>query len=176
MWYGGSGASSEVIGYATSPDGLSWSKYVGNPVLGAGLPGSWDQFGVDCPRVIIDGSLYKMWYDGRGQEGGGIGYAYSEIPTPAFPGWVLMESGGDFGYSLNEDDSVYFLSFWPVWYYNFTTGVWYSEGPVDWFYVDWPFYHESDTGDLWFVLPPESGLWVYHFSTGEWELLPQIMP
>ena len=40
------------------------------------------------------------------------------VPAPAFPGWVWMESGGDFGYSLEEDDLLYFVSFWPVWYYN----------------------------------------------------------
>jgi len=174
MWYGGEDTSSKsTIGYATSPDGLSWGKYVGNPVLGPGLPGSWDQSGIDCPSVIVDGSLYKMWYDSGGQ---GIGYAYSDIPTSAFPGWVWMLSGGDFGYSLNEDDSVYFLSFWPVWYYNFTTGVWHSEGPVDLIFIDWPFFYESDTSTLWFVLPPESGLWVYHFCSGLWELLPRIIP
>ena len=98
------------------------------------------------------------------------------VPAPAFPGWVWMESGGDFGYSLDEDDLLYFVSFWPVWYYNFTTGLWVEEGPVGWTYVDWPFYYELDTENLMFVLPPEIGLLVYHFSTGQLEVLPRIIP
>ena len=87
-----------------------------------------------------------------------------------------MESGGDFGYSLDENDLVYFVSFWPVWYYNFTTGLWDPYGPVGWVYVDWPFLYDFDSSSPWFALPPVDGLWVYHFSTGQWELLPRIIP
>jgi len=83
-----------------------------------------------------------------------------------------------FAYSLDGGDSVYFLSFGPVWYYNINTGQWNSEGPVGWIYINWPFYYELDSGDSWFVLPPPGGdrFWVYHFSTGEWEALPTIIP
>jgi len=72
MWYGGRHNVS-AIGYATSREGIWWTKYGGNPVLRPGLPGSWDDK-VDCPSVIKDGSLYKMWYDASSQ---GIGYAWA---------------------------------------------------------------------------------------------------
>ena len=94
-------------------------------------------------------------------------------------GWVWMSGGSSIGYSLDEDDFVYFYSpepEWVVWNYNFTTGQWVPGEPMGWIYVDWPFYYELDTSTLWFALPPESGLWVLHFSTGEWELLPRIIP
>ena len=93
-----------------------------------------------------------------------------------FSGWVWMESGGDFGYSLDEDDLLYFLSFGPVWYYNTTTSLWGEEGPVGWTYVNWPYLYESGTTSLMFALPPESGLWVYHFRTSQWTVSPQIIP
>ena len=97
-------------------------------------------------------------------------------PIDTLSGLVWMVSGTDFGYSLEEGNFVYFLSSGPVWYYNFTTGLWDSEGPADLVYVDWPFMYEIATGSFWFVLPPVSGLWVYHFSTGQWGFLPQIIP
>ncbi len=93
-----------------------------------------------------------------------------------FSGWVWMDSDSDFGYSLDKDDLLYFLSFGPVWYYNITTSQWSQEGPVGWVYVYWPFLYESATSTMIFALPPESGLWVYHFHTGEWSLWPRIIP
>jgi len=97
-------------------------------------------------------------------------------PTYPLSGWVWMESSSDFGYSLDEGDLLYFYSSEPVWYYNFTTSLWNTEGPNNWIYVDWPFIYELDTGDLWFALPPVDGLWVYHFSTSQWLISPQIIP
>jgi len=102
---------------------------------------------------------------------------HPEIGT--LSGWVWMSGGSSVGYSLDEDNWLYFYSpepGWIVWNYNFNTGQWVPGEPLGWFYIDWPFYYALDTGDLWFVLPPESGLWVYHFSTEQWELLPPIIP
>jgi len=96
---------------------------------------------------------------------------------PGLSGWVWMPGGcSGIGYSLEEDCLVYFLSFGPIWYYNSTTSLWDEEGPVGLVYVDWPFLYEIATGSLWFALLPESGLWVYHFCVGQWELLPRILP
>jgi len=92
-------------------------------------------------------------------------------------GWVWMVGGHTgIGYSLDEGDLLYFHSFEPVLEYNITTGQWVDDDPVGWIYMDWPFYYVLDPGYLIFVLPPESGLWVYHFSTGQWEVLPRIIP
>ena len=63
MWYFGCDADYLVcsIGYATSPDGVNWTKHPGNPVLQA-TAGSWDKSGLSQPRVIKDGATYLMWY------------------------------------------------------------------------------------------------------------------
>ena len=67
MWYTGLHVSPwPEIGYATSNDGTSWTKYGANPVLTKGDPGDWDDEGVGSCSVIwdADDSLYKMWYTG----------------------------------------------------------------------------------------------------------------
>jgi len=99
--------------------------------------------------------------------------------TATYPlsGLIYMVGGhSGLGYSLDEGDFLYFHSFEPVLEYNITTGQWVDDDPVGWIYMDWPFYYVLDPGYLMFALPPESGLWVYHFNTGQWRLLPRIIP
>jgi len=99
------------------------------------------------------------------------------VLEPHLSGWVYMPPDApDFGYSLNEDDLVYFYSFDFVQSFNTATGGWSVHMPIGWIYIDWPFYYELDTDTLMFALPPESGIGVYHFSTGQWEVLPRIIP
>jgi len=83
MWYTGLhvGPCPE-IGYATSSDGKSWTKYGANPVLTKGEPGAWDDEGVGSCCVIKEGDTsYKMWYTGTPDsslnEIPAIGYATS---------------------------------------------------------------------------------------------------
>jgi hypothetical protein len=77
MWYAGSAdnGATFAIGYATSPDGVTWTRYAGNPVLTGGGPGSWNQNGVFAPRYWdYDGRLY---FAGKGAASTSIGYATS---------------------------------------------------------------------------------------------------
>ena len=86
MWYAGQYYNSYRydIGYATSPDGMNWTKY-GSPVLQVGAASEWDNGFLEGPSVIKDGSVYKMWYCGydatvdvSGTDGqANIGYASS---------------------------------------------------------------------------------------------------
>jgi len=78
MWYMGEDGQSARIGYATSSDGINWDKYIGNPVLGLGSLGSWDENEVMHPCVVFDGNIYHMWYNGYGQDVQRTGYATSE--------------------------------------------------------------------------------------------------
>jgi predicted GH43/DUF377 family glycosyl hydrolase len=77
MWYSGVDETGSRIGYATSPDGVNWTKYAGNPVLGLGSPGSWDSTSVYYPNVLHNGSTYEMWYSGANGSAYAIGYATS---------------------------------------------------------------------------------------------------
>jgi predicted GH43/DUF377 family glycosyl hydrolase len=67
MWYTGDGYSSgnpEQIGYATSPDGITWTRYSSNPVLGPSSM-SWDAFQVYGATVVHAGSSYIMYFHGQ---------------------------------------------------------------------------------------------------------------
>ena len=69
MWYtrdgiAGTAGANQQIGYATSPDGINWTKYSGNPVLSPS-PGLWDGFQVNGGRVVHVGSSYVMYYEGE---------------------------------------------------------------------------------------------------------------
>ena len=77
MWYDGNDGSIRRIGYATSLDGIEWTKYSGNPVFGLGPSGSWDDSMATHPTVIYDGSKYHLWYAGSHAYDIGIGYASS---------------------------------------------------------------------------------------------------
>ena len=67
MWYTGccsAGCCSEdptfgdraAVGYASSTDGLTWTKYEDNPVVEIS-----DMF-ITSQSVVLDGSTYRMWY------------------------------------------------------------------------------------------------------------------
>lgn len=70
MWYTGFdgfigiSATNAQIGYATSPDGVTWTKCAQNPVMGFGGAGAWDSAGVYPSTVLKEDGEYKMWYGG----------------------------------------------------------------------------------------------------------------
>jgi predicted GH43/DUF377 family glycosyl hydrolase len=61
LWYSLSSGGQDHIGYATSPDGLSWTRQ-GIPAL-SGTPGMWDENMVNDPMVLLEGGSYSLWYD-----------------------------------------------------------------------------------------------------------------
>jgi hypothetical protein len=50
------------VGYATSPDGISWTRYAATPVFDATNALSWGADGISQLAVIRDGTTYKMWF------------------------------------------------------------------------------------------------------------------
>jgi len=95
LWYSGMNQTALVprIGFATSPDGATWTRSSNNPILIPGPPGSWDSAGVEQPSVVqVGGSNYMMYYDGysnvQGQRIGLAlnpqGFSVAEFPAPAF--------------------------------------------------------------------------------------------
>lgn len=83
MWFSGTDGGLWQVGYATSPDGVAWTLYAGNPVLRVGPSGSWDGMEANAPAVIKDSGLFKMWYVGCDAEytACSIGYATSTNGT-----------------------------------------------------------------------------------------------
>jgi len=63
MWFVGNDPDPiGSIGYASSPDGINWTKYAGNPVLTAEPVDGWNEKTVYEPNVIFVDSLFHMWY------------------------------------------------------------------------------------------------------------------
>ena len=82
MWYTAKSSATPYtnkIVYATSFDGIHWTKWP-EPVFGpATAPSAWDSNGVYSPCVIWNGQLFGMWYSAINQTGlvPRIGYASS---------------------------------------------------------------------------------------------------
>ncbi len=76
MWYSGSGPSGggqQGIGYATSPNGILWTKDSGNPVFSIFQGVAWRDARCYTPAVLYSASrfdghgeaaTYKMWFTG----------------------------------------------------------------------------------------------------------------
>jgi predicted GH43/DUF377 family glycosyl hydrolase len=101
MWYSGSNGIDVKIGYATSADGISWTKSGSNPIISNGVGGSWDSISVRRPIVLKEGATYKMWYNGTQDENTGfnIGYATSSDGIS----WTKYGSAPVFSRGTNPD-------------------------------------------------------------------------
>ncbi len=66
MWYAGSNDTCRQIGYATSTDGINWTKDPNNPVLTVGQLGTIDNMVISPGAVVYDGNVYHMYYTARG--------------------------------------------------------------------------------------------------------------
>ena len=67
-----------------------WVKFEGNPVLGPGDPGSWDETSTNSLSVVYEAGAYRMWYAGCSGISCGIGHATSPdgvawVKDPANP-------------------------------------------------------------------------------------------
>ena len=74
MCYTGYDGNNMRIGYATSIDGVNWTKYGTNLVLNLGVNGAFDDVGVSSPSVLYADGLYQMWY--TGYDGGNLQIGY----------------------------------------------------------------------------------------------------
>jgi uncharacterized repeat protein (TIGR01451 family) len=81
MWYsGGVGAMNHGIGYATSSDGINWTRESNNPIFHKADGVSWRAERTYCPMVIYQGGIWKMWFSGEDASSNyAIGYATSTV-------------------------------------------------------------------------------------------------
>lgn len=101
MWYGKLWLQTRWVAYTRSVDGIEWDNSspegFDNAVLGpSSTQGTFDETEASYGSVVLDGDTLKMWYAGRGNQGNGIGLAWSvdgknwtKVPGPAFGNSVL---------------------------------------------------------------------------------------
>ncbi len=117
----------------------TWTKHNGNPILGLGPSGSWDDVWIASPRVLITQSSYEMFYSAFDGNNIRIGYAISQdgLAWTKYKGNPVINEGSDgtwddkflFVGSVILDDSTYNL-----WYGGFDGGIWrigYATSNVD---------------------------------------------
>jgi beta-1,2-mannobiose phosphorylase / 1,2-beta-oligomannan phosphorylase len=78
LWYTGQARGHSAIGYATSSDGVDWTRKSDQRVLAPVV--AWEGVAVMCPDVLWDAAArqYRMWYSaGEQYEPNAIGYATS---------------------------------------------------------------------------------------------------
>lgn len=93
MWYsGGVSASNEGMGYATSSDGLAWTKSATNPFMNKNDGVVWRNSRTYTPSIIEDGGDYKMWFTGRDIATGNYAIGYATLAGPATTGPVFVDA------------------------------------------------------------------------------------
>ena len=127
MWYVGFGIYQggwTAVGYATSTDGINWTKQP-TPVMAPGAPGSWDDAYASHVDVTADPlGGYHMFYAG-GESATGetmrIGYAHSDdglvwIKSPLNPilegspgSWDAGMTGGPSALLVGGDLRLYYM-------------------------------------------------------------------
>jgi predicted GH43/DUF377 family glycosyl hydrolase len=112
MWYVGIptvDGMPQKIGYATSSNGINWTKYVNNPVLSPGASGQWDDYYVNTHSEIFDGTSYKMWYAGSHDAViNKMGYAIYNVTSTGTYESSVFDSGynGTLWNTINWNESL----------------------------------------------------------------------
>lgn len=79
MWYSGGENEPNAIGFATSPDGVAWTKHPANPIFVPDPRNNWEPDRVTGCQVVRQGDWYVMFYIGfRGIGSAQIGLARSK--------------------------------------------------------------------------------------------------
>jgi predicted GH43/DUF377 family glycosyl hydrolase len=123
MWYsGGEQYEPDAIGYATSKDGIHWTKYAANPIFRADPHTLWERDKVTAAQVLQHAGWFYMFYIGfRDVDHAQIGIARSR---GGISGWERLPQNPIIGPDENawDADACYkpWVTFdqdrWLLWY------------------------------------------------------------
>jgi predicted GH43/DUF377 family glycosyl hydrolase len=143
MWYTSytSSGSTAFIGHATSPDGITWTKYASNPIFGPGNS-DWEATGPgSCWVLPSPQGGYDIWYDaydaavqsphiGHATSVDGISWRRDSLRNPVLRHGSLTEwdeTGALYPIVLKLNTSST-DSAWYMWYVGSRTGGSYRAG------------------------------------------------
>jgi len=105
MWYSGDHYTTKTnaitqIGYATSPDGITWTRAAGNPILSP-RTNFWDSGSVDETGILQVNGTFKLYYSAilnantNGPYGIGLaespaGFTVPELASPMFVAGITL--------------------------------------------------------------------------------------
>lgn len=170
MWYWGYSGNAQ-IGYASSTDGISWSKYGSNPIVIKGSAGSYDDQHAHKPTVVYKDEIYYMFYSA--QKSGGnrtIALATSTSPTgpwTKYTGNPVLSPTEAWEDNFLDTPSIMYDSddsIWKMWY---SAGTIISSEPEYWSYAtssdgyNWTKYDSNPIQS-----PPNDGSWLSKSVSG----------
>ena len=135
LWYAATNSQSLAsnpywrIGYATSPDGIAWTKHPNNPVIVKTT--DWEYDNMMYPYVLFEDGKYKMWY-GTGTGDGCTRYVYAEStngyewtkPADKNPVYTVPGTEGSFDrYYLSGHTHIRDGNMYKIWYSGYD-GEW----------------------------------------------------
>jgi len=132
MWYSaGDQHEPDAIGYATSPDGLTWSKHPENPIFAPDRSAAWESHKVTACQVIREGEWHLMFYIGfRDEHHARIGLARSR---DGISGWerhpanpIIVPGVADDAWdrdAVYKPYALFHAGRWMLWYNGRREGV-----------------------------------------------------
>ncbi len=137
MWYSGNdGGEGSWILYATSPDGISWTRH--GTVLGPG--GAGEDRKLVYQFVMKDGAMFKMWYSGFD----GSNYRIFHATSPDGIAWTKKGLVLDLGPAGSQEDFYVYDPY--ILKEGSTYRMWYTGRDVNHCRI---FYTESSDGVNW---------------------------
>lgn len=128
LWYNGRNPndSESPMGLADSPDGVTWTKFVKNPILKSGEDGEWDSDYRGQAAFLIESGIFKMWYSGGGPDSWQTGYATSTnaIDWNIYGGNPVLLAGGAGEWDEAEADApsvIHDGSTYKMWFHGCNT-------------------------------------------------------
>ncbi len=102
LWCEYKPAGNNVVGYFTSPDGITWTL-IDNNIIPIGAGGTWDDDFTASPLMLKHENIYYLFYEGEDGSNGKIGYATSSnIAGP----WTKFGSNPVIGLSSSDWDTT----------------------------------------------------------------------
>jgi predicted GH43/DUF377 family glycosyl hydrolase len=122
MWYSaGDQHEPNAIGYAVSPDGLTWSKHPANPIFRPDKAIRWERHKVTACQVVQEGGWHIMFYIGfRDEAHAQIGLARSR---DGITGWQHHPGNPIIGPGRSADSWDHDAAYKP--FAIFHDGCWY---------------------------------------------------